>query len=463
MAKLPPRRKIPWHPRVQSCAMLALPALLLVLSASYVYLPPIGEKLAAEVLQRMPMDGPCIQRVRGGIVRTGVTRGEWAWITALDFRTRDRLTFTGRRALTRAEMAFREVEFLRYIFAKDEQKNRYWRDVAIGQLSSSLHQCDLASGEQTALLAPPEGLMIFASRGWWSEDGAEAILPLVARSDVVGPPPVHPEPTLYAASVGDGSAWRKLTPGLGGVNVSKSGWVVFWRRSGRKHSAWAIRRDGTGERCLGDEAVNNMLGTDDGATHVAVLLNAEGASPPWALRVVELDSGEESDVAPVDVGVRHGRLADDEFPVAWYHPGKADGDRGSSDIGAVNTECGRLRWLRKGLLGKWDVKRAVWEGKGVLLRLYVDDYPENERLSWSPDGSYYETGRRWVVLSAADGRLRLVHALGARITSDATETRWAWSVRKRPLPTIRLCDDRADIAVFDILYPEELLSGKWDY
>lgn len=147
------------------------------------------------------------------------------------------------------------------------------------------------------------------------------------------------------------------------------------RRLGTKHAdyrLWAVAADQPVAYCLFGSKDRNPVGKS------------------WALRHLDLRTGEFRDVPLRDGPERLGPLKPSEEPFVT----QAEGDGEPSQIAAVDFATGQVRWLRRDLNGRYLRAQRLLGGQALLL-------------TTSSPGNGGDSQAQFAVLSLHDGKVRL--------------------------------------------------------
>jgi len=189
--------------------------------------------------------------------------------------------------------------------------------------------------------------------------------------------------------------------------------------------------------------------------YLRVSLNDDNKEFPWEIRYVRLADGESRKIK------LHGKL-EKLGPLSPAERGftkTQDNDNGElfTYIGAVELATGSVRWLRKDLTGSWGCTGEVLGGRALVL------IPRGERKSqgaccsvgFDPDTECGGPG----VFSAIDGEFRDIPGLDESHEISPAGNRIAWRTETEGTIYGMIPAPAEEIAVLDLIYPDELLSG----
>ena len=490
MSDAAPRRKplSPWVWGCSGCSVIALIALALVTFSGV----RLNERLRGESEESTgASDARALTRVPGGIVRHGVTGGNWATVEGMAFRTVDEITYTAFEMPSYWDMMGASGQGMVMPFWDKEAMVRQGARMVRAMAPSAFRACELSDGTASVIAEVPENMMI-AGNGVpvWSAQGTVAIMEFIAFDaffdDAQGPM------ALYTMEPGAGGEWTRLAAGDEPVWSPDGEWAAFTREEGSSSTVWRVRADGSDERrlteCAGKViAWHEKDGECTGAyvwvwsaslvDHVPI-----GAEAPWEIVRAPLEEGEAETVPIKDVGVRLGVVSATERVFA-RRLGDAMGDHARTLFGVVDYMTGELRWLGGGVKGHWDCTARILGDRGILVMPFpaaatdsggVPEDGWDESDDDDDDGGCSTCGgschvrpqepdaEPWGVLSALDGRLRHTLSMRGEPVASPDGSRIAWVTEREGEYMGLLPMPMEDIAVFDILYPNELLSGPAD-
>ena len=514
-----PSQKKPLSPWVWGCSGCSIIVLILLAAGTYAGVK-LNDKLAEEVSERADAaDARAVSRVPGGIVRVGATGGDWASVMGVAFRTRDEVTYTAFEMPSFGKIMGSGGGAMVMPFWDEEAMARQGAKMTGKMFDSALRGCDLSDGSTRVVADVPENMMAGEGGPVWNAQGTVAIAELIAFDALFETDSSLTSEALYTMEPGAGGEWTKLTLGLRPRWSPDGEWIAFSRSSASQTTVWCIRSDGSGERQLLGRG-GRVLGWDetDGVC-TAVFLQVWNDDEPVAaepeptpmpvaaerkpvpaaaeperrafsgdLLRIPLTGGETTQVAITDTGERFGPLSPHERVFADY--GGGDGGDGTGGectyFGVIDITTGRVRWLGSGVTGSWACEAILLGHRGILARPCYGSsgrggVPMDDQCEAAPheadedDDSGCSTccgstqarpeepdAEPWGVVSALDGKLRHTAAMRGTPVTTADGQRVAWVNQREGAYMTFLPMPIEDIAVFDILYPDELLTGPAD-
>ena len=368
-------RRLPLHPGIYGCLGCGVVVVALVGLSAYGVARALHEVHSEDVAGTGPTAKVLMQRVPGGILGGELIPSDTATVQGLAWRDRHRITFVRQRIPSFGEIMRVSGGGTVMPFWDEEAMEDRSIQMVSQLLARHISEYDVRTGKMSELAELPENMFFGGGDIVWDPQGRRAVV-LLKALDMLLDEAGRTSLGLYLFEPGGKAEWTLLVDvGAGEWGSGFPQWtpdgagVLYNMAKDDDTPAWYVVNVDTQkvERVGEGPGTGGTWVRRDGKPMLASGL-IHKAEDGWlgGVSYVALDGTDPTGLALTDRGTKLGRLAADEQVVSDYFVAEDGTPR--TAIAAINLRTADLRWIRRDLLGYWEVDQTLLNGQAIVLR-----------------------------------------------------------------------------------------------